>query len=87
MARLPARFALLLAAAALLAGCSKLTAANYARLETGMSKVQVTALLGPPASCQDFVGITHCTWGDKKSGVNASFINDGLFLHDSHNLR
>ncbi|MGE5666476.1 MAG: outer membrane protein assembly factor BamE [Betaproteobacteria bacterium] len=86
MARPSAVFALLLAAL-LLAGCNKLTAANYARLETGMSKAQVTALLGPPASCQDFVGITNCTWGDKKSGVNASFINDGLFLHDAHNLR
>ena len=83
-----ARHLLALAAVALLAaGCSKLSAANYAKLETGMSKEQVTALLGPPASCQDFVGITNCTWGDEKSGVNASFIGGGLFLHEAHNLR
>jgi hypothetical protein len=86
VARLPTVLALL-AAVLLAAACSKLTANNYARLETGMSKAQVTALLGAPTSCQDFVGITNCTWGDKTSGVNASFINDGLFLHEAHNLR
>ncbi|MFM2446675.1 MAG: hypothetical protein RI936_1122 [Pseudomonadota bacterium] len=82
-----ARLLALALAVLLAAACSKLTAANYARLETGMSQAQVAALLGPPAACEGFVGITHCTWGDKKSGVNASFINDGLFLHDAHNLR
>ena len=37
-----------LAAALLLAACSKVTQENFAKIETGMTEEQVTAILGKP---------------------------------------
>ena len=69
-----------------LAGCSKMTLENYAKLQTGMPYAEVTALLGTPQSCDDTLGFKSCKWGDDKSHVTAKFVGDKLVLHSAENL-
>lgn len=69
-----------------LAGCSKLTAENYAKLQTGMSFADVAAILGQPQSCDDALGFKSCRWGDDKSNVTVRFVADKLVLHSAENL-
>jgi outer membrane protein assembly factor BamE (lipoprotein component of BamABCDE complex) len=45
---------LLVAAAILLAACSKVTQENFARVQEGMSEQQVIAILGEPTSLKTF---------------------------------
>jgi outer membrane protein assembly factor BamE (lipoprotein component of BamABCDE complex) len=80
----------LLAASAtlfLLAGCSKLTAENYAKVKTGMEFKEVTGILGTPERCDDIVGFKSCTWGDAKSNVTVRFAGDKVILHSAENIR
>ncbi len=79
MKRIPTTVGLLLAAV-LLAACSKLTQANYDKIEEGMSKQQVAALLGEPqeASGASFLGLSSgsAVWRDGKTAITVRFLND-----------
>jgi outer membrane protein assembly factor BamE (lipoprotein component of BamABCDE complex) len=57
-----------------LSGCSKMTAENYTKLQTGMSVAEVNAILGSPQSCDEALGFKSCQWGDEKSNVTARFV-------------
>lgn len=81
------RSSVLLLAACLLAGCSKLTAENYARISIGMSYSEVTAILGSPERCDDTVGFKSCKWGDDKRNVSVRFVGEKVLLHSAENLR
>ncbi|BCO27809.1 hypothetical protein MIZ03_2700 [Rhodoferax lithotrophicus] len=70
-----------------LAGCSKITAENYAKLQTGMPQTEVNAILGKPDSCDDVLGFKSCRWGDDKSNVTVRFVADKLVLHEAVNIR
>jgi hypothetical protein len=63
-----------------LSRCSKMTAENYAKLQTGMSFAEVNAILGSPQSCDEALGFRSCQWGDEKSNVTARFVGDKLVL-------
>jgi len=78
--------ATLMALCIALAGCSKITSENYAKLQTGMPYAEVTTILGSPQSCDDTLGFKSCTWGDDKSHVKAKFVADKLVLHSAENL-
>lgn len=71
----------------LVAGCSKLTAANYEKLKMGMSYGEVKALLGEPAKCSDLLAAKQCTWGDESRSVSVSFVGDQVVLFAAQNLR
>lgn len=82
------RSATVLALAVLLAGCSKLTAENYGRIQVGHSYAQVEALIGKPSRCDDLMGARNCTWGkDGGAKVNVSFVADKVVLFSAQNLR
>jgi len=68
-------------------GCSKLTTENYAKLKVGMSYIEVTAILGSPASCSDMVGLKSCRWGDDKRHVEVRFAGDAVLLYSAQNIQ
>ena len=70
-----------------LAGCSKITAENYAKLQTGMTQAEVNAILGKPDSCDETMGFKSCRWGDDKSHVTVRFVADKLMLNEAVNIR
>lgn len=76
-----------LLAALVLPACSKLTPENYDKLKVGMSYVQVKAILGDPASCNDLLTVKTCTWGDDKRYINVNFVADQVVLFNSAHLR
>lgn len=75
-----------IALAVLIAGCSKLTAANYEKLKVGMAYQDVKALLGEPTACSDVLAAKHCVWGDDKSNVTVNFVADKVVLFAAHNI-
>lgn len=81
------RVAVVALAAACAAACSKINAENYAKIKTGMSYGEVTAVLGSPASCDDTAGFKACKWGDAKSGISVRFVADKVALHSAENIR
>jgi len=82
------RISVTLAVVALLAvGCSKLTAENYAKVKTGMTYSEVTAILGSPASCDEAAGFKSCRWGDDKRHATVRFAADKVILHSAENIR
>jgi hypothetical protein len=83
----PGRLAALLAAALLLAGCSKVTAENYAKLKVGMTSQEVSAILGSPARCDETAGFKTCKWGDDKSSVTIRFAADKAVVYSAENIR
>lgn len=62
---------------ALLAGCSKVTLANYDRVEMGMIKSDVELILGEPEQCESVIGTYSCVWGDAEgTHIKVNFIAD-----------
>ncbi len=74
---------------ATLAGCSNsaLTAANYDKLKVGMTYSEVKNMFGAPASCQDFMGIKNCTWGNEERYVKVGFVSEQVVLFSGENLK
>ncbi len=72
------------AAAALivmLAACSKVTQDNFAKIQDGMSRAEVEAILGRPAEASSggLAGLTgtSATWKDKDgAAITIQFVND-----------
>jgi hypothetical protein len=92
------RYILVICLAALLAGCNKLTAQNYAKIEAGMSLEQITAIIGQPTRCDDVAGFQSCQWGDaadaaaagsgeKGPAVSVQFVGDRAVMRSGTNLR
>ena len=76
---------LILAVFVLLAACSKITAENYSKVSTGMSRAEVVALIGEPTQTESgsVLGIKGetATWQDGKITINAQFVNEKLLTH------
>lgn len=70
-----------------LAACSKLTQENYAKLEAGMTRVQVEQLLGKPTECSGALGISSCTWGDENRFVSVQFASDRVVMYAGQGLQ
>lgn len=70
-----------------LAGCSRLTMENYAKISVGMPYADVIQLLGKPDRCDDVMGLRSCTWGDETRSVHVSFAADQVLLFTSNNLK
>jgi hypothetical protein len=70
-----------------LLGCSKLTLENYSKIEVGMDYDEVTRLIGPPAKCDDVMGVRNCSWGDEQRSANVTFAGNKVLLFSSSKLK
>lgn len=81
------RLAFVVALAALVAGCSKLTVENVEKLKVGMPFDDVVDIVGKPVSCDEAIGLRNCTWGDDHRSLQATFAAGKLVVTTSRNLR
>lgn len=70
-----------------LAACGKLNAANYEKIEMGMTYEEVSAILGKADRCDDTAGFKACEWVDGESSVDLRFVGDKVVLRSAKNLR
>lgn len=71
---------MMLLCAALLLGCgSKVSQENFAKIQSGMTESEVTAILGPPTESNSIgfgpVGGTTSTWKDNGRTITIQFVN------------
>lgn len=78
---------LVLAAAPLLMGCSKLNEENYSKLKVGMPYDEVRGILGEPARCDDALGLRSCRWGDDSRWIRVGFVAERVAVTAAGNLR
>jgi len=71
----------------LVAGCTKVTAENYAKLKVGMSYQEITGIFGGPTSCDDAAGFKRCTWGDEQRNITIQFAADRALLFSAQGIR
>lgn len=70
-----------------LAACSKINQENYSKLSAGMPKDQVEKLLGSPTDCSGALGMSSCTWGDKKSFISVQYAGDKVLMYSGQGLK
>lgn len=70
-----------------LAGCDKLTEANYTKLKVGMSYDDTVQILGRARECSESVGLKHCVWGNAEQSITADFVADQALVFSSNNIR
>ena len=70
-----------------LSACSKINQANYAKLQAGMAKAEVEALLGAPTECAGAIGISSCNWGDEKTFISLQYAGDKVLLFSGQGLK
>ena len=80
------RTVLALAAALLLASCSKVTQENFAKVQDGMSEEAVRAILGTPteSSSMTVLGVsgTVSRWVSSDAVITVRFVNGKAALRD-----
>lgn len=81
------RMIVLLVLVALLAGCSKLTAENYAKIKTGIEYGEVVKILGKPDTCSEALFVKSCTWGNEQKNITVNFVSDKAILSSSRNIK
>jgi hypothetical protein len=69
-----------------LAGCSKLTEANYAKLKSGMTSTDVEAVLGSADQCDEALGFRQCQWGDADGYIKVKYLGDKVIGLSKKNL-
>ena len=85
--RLAAMVTTLLALMLLLGACSKLTQANYDKIELGMPYQEVVDILGTPDKTDDIVGARNCVWGKEPNTITIKFIADKVLYHAAKGLK
>lgn len=70
---------LILCALVLLAGCSKVTQENFARIQDGMPEQEVLAILGRPGESSNITVLglsgTSSKWTAKDAEISIQFVN------------
>ena len=78
------RFILAVALALLFAGCSKVDEEHFSKIEDGMTKAQVYAILGTPTQTSggEVLGIhaTSAKWVSGDAVINIQFVGDKVRL-------
>lgn len=69
-----------------LVGCSKVTLENYKKIEVGMDKSEVEAILGKPSLCEDKTIHTNCMWGTPDKHISTTLIADKVTLYSEVGL-
>ncbi|MBO7921636.1 DUF3862 domain-containing protein [Alteromonas sp. KS69] len=71
------KIALCLLTALVLTGCSKLNKENYDKLKMGMSKDEVSSVIGAADNCSKTMGAVSCVWGNEEAKhVKIVFMGD-----------
>ncbi|WP_028110894.1 lipoprotein [Ferrimonas futtsuensis] len=70
----------------LLAGCSKVNQQNYDKLELGMSRAEVEAVLGRADRCSGSLGTETCIWGGDHTQIKVGFAADQAMLFSHKGL-
>ncbi|MFZ5605117.1 MAG: DUF3862 domain-containing protein [Pseudomonadota bacterium] len=81
------RILIVLACLLALAGCSKLTEANYAKLKSGMTIEEVEAVLGSADQCDETFSFRQCQWGDASSNIRVKYLGNKVIGLSKKNLR
>ena len=77
----------LLVLLAMLSGCSKLTADNYAKLKTGIEYSEVVRILGTPDNCSEALFVKSCVWGNEQKNITVNFLSDKAILSSCRNIK
>lgn len=67
---------LIIAATLSLAACSKVSLENYEKIEVGMDKAEVEAILGSADNCVEKTLHTNCVWGDESKNIEITLVSD-----------
>jgi len=81
------RMIILVGLLALLAGCSKLTAENYAKIKTGIEYAEVVKILGKPDSCSEALFVKSCVWGNEQKNITVNFVGEKAIITSSRNIK
>lgn len=82
------RTALVCFSSILLLACSKqMSLESYNKLQLGQTVDEVNTLVGPPARCDEVLGVRNCMWGDEQHGINVSFVAGKVILMSAKGLK
>lgn len=76
----------LLSLCVLLTACNKINQENYSKIHAGMDKGEVVQLLGTATECSGALGMTSCTWGDKKAFISVQYAGDKVMMYSGQGL-
>ncbi|NMR23968.1 DUF3862 domain-containing protein [Pseudoalteromonas sp. NEC-BIFX-2020_015] len=77
---------LIVAAILTLSACSKINLENYEKIEIGMSKTDVEAILGAAEKCVEKTLHTNCTWGGGDKKIEITLVSDRVSLYSKTGL-
>lgn len=77
---------LIIAATLSLAACSKVTLENYEKIEVGMDKAEVEAILGTADNCVEKTLHTNCVWGDESKNIEITLVSDKVTIYSKHGI-
>jgi hypothetical protein len=70
----------------LLAVCSKVTQDNYDKVESGISRAEVEAIIGKATTSKEALGVASCVWGDDNQYIKVKFVADIAAIVSSNGL-
>ncbi|ATC82612.1 MULTISPECIES: hypothetical protein [Pseudoalteromonas] len=77
---------LIIAATLSLAACSKVSLENYEKIEVGMDKAEVEAILGSADNCVEKTLHTNCVWGDESKNIEITLVSDKVTIYSKHGI-
>lgn len=77
---------LIIAAALSLTACSKVSVENYEKIEIGMDKSEVEAILGSADNCVEKTLHTNCIWGDEGKNIDITLVSNKVSLYSKTGL-
>lgn len=77
---------LVIAATLSLAACSKVSLENYEKIEVGMDKTEVEAILGSADNCVEKTLHTNCVWGDESKNIEITLVSDKVTIYSKHGI-
>ena len=77
---------LIIAATLSLAACSKVSLENYEKIEVGMDKAEVEAILGTADNCEEKTLHTNCVWGDESKNIEITLVSDKATIYSKHGI-
>ncbi len=77
---------LIIAATLSLAACSKVSLENYEKIEVGMDKAEVEAILGSADNCVEKTLHTNCVWGDESKNIEITLVSDKVTIYYKHGI-
>ena len=70
----------------ILTACSAVNSENYKKIKAGMSKDEVSDILGSADECESALGFESCQWGSDKKHISVKFAGDTVLGKSSKGL-